>query len=87
MNVLTHSLRLLWRDWRAGELRLLLLAVVVAVAAVTSVSWLADRVGAATTGQAADLLAADRLVRSSEPIPRAWLRLARDAGLATARTT
>lgn len=87
MTGLTLSLRLLWRDWRAGELRLLLLATVVAVAAVTSVAWLADRVGAATAGRAATLLAAERLVRSSEPIPQAWLRLAQEAGLATARTT
>lgn len=87
MKTLMLSLRLLWRDWRAGELRLLLLAMVVAVAAVTSVTWLADRVGAATAARAADLLAADRLVRASEPIPEAWPRLAREAGLARARTT
>ena len=35
--------RSLRRDWRAGELRLLLLAVTLAVAALTSVSFFADR--------------------------------------------
>jgi len=81
------ALRMLWRDWRGGELRLLALAVVVAVAAVTSVAWLAQRVGGATEARASELLAADRVVRSSEPIPDAWLKLARDAGLRVARTT
>src|SRR5690606_2633598 len=33
------------RDWRAGELRLLLLALMTAAAAITSVVFLADRTG------------------------------------------
>ncbi|MGD8708962.1 MAG: hypothetical protein PVF40_01130 [Ectothiorhodospiraceae bacterium] len=80
------SLRYLWRDWRGGELRLLAFAVVVAVAAVTSVSWLAERVGAATAARAADLLAADRAVESPRAIPEPWLEQAREGGLETART-
>ena len=35
--------RTLWRDWRAGELRLLVIAVVLAVAALTAVGFFADR--------------------------------------------
>lgn len=81
------SLRLLLRDWHAGELRLLALAVVVSVAAVTSVSWLAERVGAAATrAPAAELLGGDLAVRSSQPIPEQWLQQAREWGLRTART-
>jgi len=38
------SLKMLLRDWRAGELRILALALVVAVASVTSVGFFADRV-------------------------------------------
>ena len=38
---------MLWRDARAGELRLLVLGLIIAVAAVTSVGFLADRVGRA----------------------------------------
>ncbi|MBY5268709.1 ABC transporter permease [Spiribacter salinus] len=78
------SLRLLYRDWRGGELRLLALAVIVAVAAVTGVAWLADRVAGATESRAADLLAADRAVESPEPIPSAWRERAEAAGLETA---
>ena len=35
--------RTLWRDARAGELRLLVVAVALGVAALSSVSFLADR--------------------------------------------
>ena len=81
------SLHLLLRDWRAGELRLLALAVVVSVAAVTSVAWLAERLGtAATRAPAAELLGADLALRSSQPISEAWRQQARARGLRTART-
>jgi len=40
-----QALRMLARDWRAGELRVLAAALVVAVASVTSVGFFADRVG------------------------------------------
>lgn len=81
-----YSARLLWRDWRSGELRLLLAALVVAVAAVTAVAWLAERVGGAAAAGGSALLAADRLVRSQDPIPEAWLEQADALGLRAART-
>lgn len=80
------SLRLLARDWRSGELRLLALAVVIAVAAVTGVSWLADRVAGATEARAADLLAADRAVETTDLIPAEWIERAQSRGLSTAQT-
>ena len=86
MNAARLALRLLGRDWRAGELRLLAAAVVIAVAAVSAVAWLADRVSAASGGQAAELLAAHRAVRSSQPIPQDWLAKADELGLRRART-
>ena len=39
--------RMLARDWRAGELRVLAVALVIAVASVTSVAFFADRVSQA----------------------------------------
>jgi putative ABC transport system permease protein len=80
------ALKLLWRDWRGGELRLLALSVVVAVAAVTSVAWLADRVAGATEARAADLLAADRAVEYPRRIPDDWRERAEAQGLRTALT-
>lgn len=80
------ALRLLLRHWRAGELRLLMAAVIVAVAAVCAVSWLADRVAGASGARAAELLAADNAVQMTESIPAAWLEQAQELGLQTART-
>ncbi|ABI57747.1 ABC transporter permease [Alkalilimnicola ehrlichii MLHE-1] len=81
-----QALRLLWRDARAGELRLLLAAVIIAVAAVSGVAWLADRVAQATDARAAELLGGDRVVRSNEPIPLEWVEQAREHGLRVVRS-
>jgi putative ABC transport system permease protein len=60
--------RLLWREWRAGELRVLAASLVVAVAAVTTVGFFTDRVKVALDREANRLLAAD-LVLSSDHEP------------------
>ncbi|RLK48341.1 putative ABC transport system permease protein [Alkalispirillum mobile] len=86
MSAWRQALRLLWRDGRAGELRLLLAAVIIAVAAVSGVAWLADRVSQATDVRAAELLGGDRVVRSNDPIPEDWVDQARDYGLQTVRS-
>ncbi|HEX2565233.1 MAG TPA: ABC transporter permease, partial [Burkholderiales bacterium] len=57
-------LRMLLRDWRAGELRVLGAALVVAVAAVTSVGFFADRVAGALVRDAHQLLGADLVLVS-----------------------
>lgn len=61
--------RLLLRDWRAGELYLLALAIVIAVSSVTSVGFFTDRVRQVLEQQANELLGSDLLIASSEPIP------------------
>ncbi len=61
---LAQSLRMLMRDWRAGEVRVLALALVIAVASVTSVSFFADRVGRALVRDAHQLLGADLVLVS-----------------------
>jgi putative ABC transport system permease protein len=78
------GLKFLLRDWRAGELYLLAAALVIAVAAVSSVSWLAERVGQASVGRAAELLAADRVLRSNDPVPEALREQAARLGLESA---
>ena len=52
MNTLRLALRLLRRDWRAGELRVLIAALVLAVASVGTVGFFTDRVKGALTRQA-----------------------------------
>jgi len=69
MRQVRFALRSLWRDLRAGELRVLALALLVAVASVTAVGFFTDRIGRAVERQAGDVLAADLLVTSGFPIP------------------
>jgi putative ABC transport system permease protein len=61
------ALRMLARDWRAGELRVLAAALVVAVASVTSVAFFADRVSRALVRDAHQLLGADLVLVSDHP--------------------
>ncbi|OWT70143.1 MULTISPECIES: ABC transporter permease [unclassified Achromobacter] len=87
---LLHPLRLgvraLLRDTRAGELRLLVIALIVAVAAVTSVGFLADRVGRALERDAAQMLGADVVLDSDSPLPPAFEQRALQEGLRLAHT-
>ena len=80
------SLRMVWRDWRAGELRFLLVALMVAVASLTSVNFFTDRMRAGLTRDANQLLAADLLVSADQPVPESWQREAQQQGLQTAQT-
>src|SRR5258706_2405959 len=59
-----QPLQMLLRDWRAGELRVLAMALVVAVASITSVAFFADRVGRALVRDAHQLLGADLVLVS-----------------------
>ncbi len=74
------------RDWRSGELRLLMLSLVVAVAAMTSVGFFVDRMRGGLERDAAQLLGADLVVVSDHPIAPALVDAAHAAGLATAET-
>ena len=74
------------RDLRAGELSVLLAAIVLAVTAMTAVSFFTDRVGTSMKEQASQVLAADLVLRSAAPLPADFLVEARDLGLATAET-
>jgi len=63
-TLFAQSLRMLARDWRAGELRVLAGALVVAVASVTSVAFFSDRVSQALVRDAHQLLGADLVMVS-----------------------
>src|SRR2546430_7603341 len=62
MRTIPVAMRMLRRNWSAGELRVLLLALLIAVASVTTVGFFADRVQAALDQQANELLGADLAV-------------------------
>ncbi|WP_175129785.1 ABC transporter permease [Achromobacter piechaudii] len=85
-STLRLGARMMMRDARAGELRLLVLALVVAVAAVTSVGFLADRVGRALERDAGQMLGADLVLDADEPVPAPFLDQARERGLTLSST-
>ncbi|QSN62684.1 ABC transporter permease [Caballeronia sp. M1242] len=75
------------RDWRAGELTMLLLALVLAVAALSSVGFLADRMRQGLARDARQMIAADFVVRADHPVDPMFAQEARALGLETAGTT
>jgi len=77
------ALRMLARDWRAGELTVLVAALVLAVASVGTVGFFADRVKTALTRQANLLLGADLMISGDRPLADAYAAEARRRGLRT----
>jgi putative ABC transport system permease protein len=69
INVAAMAWRQLRRDLRAGELRLLLVAVMLAVAALTAVGFFADRLNVALARDARALLGGDAIVATDQPTP------------------
>jgi putative ABC transport system permease protein len=78
--------RTLWRDLRAGELKLLIVAVMLAVAALTAVGFFADRLKGGLARDARQLLGGDAVVSSDQPTPQAFIDKARALGLQAAAT-
>lgn len=70
------ALRLLLRDWRSGELAVLLAALIVAVTAMSAVVFFTDRVRQAVSQQAGEALAADLKLESGEPLADSFRELA-----------
>jgi putative ABC transport system permease protein len=86
MKALTFALRSFRREIRSGEVLVLLFSVALAVAALTAVGFLTDRIGKAVARQANEVLAADLRLRSQEPIPETWRDRAQEFDLQTAET-
>ena len=78
--------RTLWRDLRAGELRLLIVAVLLAVAALTAVGFFADRLNGGLQRDARQLLGGDAVLASDNPTPPAFVEKAKSLGLQAAGT-
>ncbi|AEF99427.1 ABC transporter permease [Methylomonas methanica] len=86
MNRFKLALRLLKRDGRSGELTLLVLALLIAVASATTISLFADRLHRTLTVQAAEFLAGDLVLTSSTPIEDVWLLRAEALNLTQSQT-
>ena len=90
VHLFTHAARQGWRtlgrDLRAGELRLILLAVTLAVAALTAVGFLADRFQSGLKRDARQLLGGDVVLASDLPAPIEFLNQAQALGLQLSAT-
>jgi len=86
VKAIAFALRSFGRELRSGEVVVLLAAVALAVAALTAVGFLTDRIGKAVARQANEVLAADLRLRSQEPIPDSWRERAEEFDLRTAET-
>jgi putative ABC transport system permease protein len=84
MKSMAFAVRSMSRDFKAGELTVLLTAVVVAVTSMTAVGFFTDRVGRAVEAQAAETLAADIVIRSPAAIDAKFLQQGEANSLVTA---
>ena len=83
MILIRLSLNLLRRDWRAGEWRVLMLALVLAVGSLATVGLFADRVRQALQQEATSLIGADLRIVSTRPLSQAYRKMAQARGLQT----
>lgn len=84
--MLKQALTMTRRDWRAGELRFLLVALIVAVASLASVGFFIDRMRAGLNRDAHQLLGADLVINADQPVNDMWRAEAQRRGLTLADT-
>ncbi len=91
MQIAKHSkglaLTLLWRDWKSGELNILLASLLLAIATVTSISLFTSRIHNSIYTEAATFLAADATVSGTQEIPEEWSEKANTLSLNTSTVT
>lgn len=80
------ALRLLWRDAKAGELTILLLALLIAITSSSTIALFTDRLQNTLINQASELLAADLVIKSTTAMPDTWQQRAAELHLKTAQT-
>jgi len=81
------ALRLLWRNWRSGEVKILAFSLLMAVAIVSGIGVFTDRLENALIKESNSFLGADRIVRGSTPFDPAWHLEADNAGVEHAEVT
>ncbi len=86
VKILSFSWRVLLRDWRSGELRILAVALLIAVSSVSAVGFFIDRIDRGVQQQSAELIAAELVVSSSKPVSLEIVEDAKERGLQTAAT-
>ncbi|BDY03983.1 FtsX-like permease family protein [Ferrimonas sp. YFM] len=86
MSIFPLAWRLFRRELAHGQLRLIGAALILAVAAVTALALVSDRLQSSIVRQASTFLAADRVLSSPQRVDPAWLEAAKEAGLEVSTT-
>ncbi|MDO7596843.1 MAG: FtsX-like permease family protein [Pseudomonadota bacterium] len=84
---MSFAFRLLLRDIRSGDILTLIIALIISVGTVTAISLFIDRLQLSFEQESASLMAADRLIRSDDEIPKTWQVKARELSLQLAENT
>jgi putative ABC transport system permease protein len=79
-----QALRTFSRDIRSGEVHVLILSVILAVASLCAVGFFASRLEAGLKRDAAQLLGGDAVIASDLPTPAEFMRVAQQRGLLVA---
>src|SRR5262249_11880220 len=85
-HLVRQAARMTARDWRAGELTMLVVALVLAVAALAGVGFRGDRLQRGLERDARRMIAADFVVRADHPVDAQFINEARALKLRTATT-
>jgi putative ABC transport system permease protein len=85
MNLLALAWQLLKRDWHAGELRVLIAALIIAVASISSIGIFTQRINLAMLDQTGRFLGADLLLSAPRPLAEDMLAHATDLSLQTSQ--
>ena len=81
MNPINLATKFLLREWRSGELYILIAVIIIAIAALSSISFYTDRVARALDNQATELLGGDLMINSPSAIPQTWIKQAQASHL------
>jgi len=81
------ALKLLFRNWRSGELNILIVSLILAVSTITAISLFTSRLENSIGDEIATFFAGDARIRSSIPIPKEWIAKATDMELTYATAT
>ena len=81
MSIFKFAAKAFFRQSRSGEVLVMIAAISMAVASLSAVGFLTDRISLSIEKQASELLAADLRISSPEPIPEEWIDLAKERKL------
>jgi putative ABC transport system permease protein len=83
LSTIKLAAKFLWREWRAGEWFVVIIALLLAITATTAIHFYTDRLTRGLDLQSARFLGGDLAVSSPEPIPELWQQHARALQLRT----